>query len=40
MLIQLAKSSTDAEVKKQTLFWLGQSNGPQAVGFFEEVLKY
>ena len=39
MLIQVARSNRNREVRKQAMFWLGQSNDPRALEFFEEVLK-
>ena len=38
-LIEVARSHRNAEVRKQAVFWLGQSNDPRALTFFEEVLK-
>ena len=35
----LARTHRDPEVRKQAMFWLGQSNDPRALAFFEEVLK-
>jgi len=37
-LITVAKSNGNAAVRKQAMFWLGQSKDPRAVKFFEEVL--
>ena len=39
MLIQVARSNRNPAVRKQAMFWLGQSNDPRALAFFEEVLK-
>ena len=40
LLIQLAKNpTTDKELRKQALFWLGRSHDPRATSFFAEVLK-
>jgi hypothetical protein len=39
MLIDVARTSHDPEVRKQAMFWLGQSKDPRAVAFFEQVLK-
>ena len=39
ILIQLARGSSDPEVKKQAMFWLGRSKDPQALQFFQDVLK-
>jgi HEAT repeat protein len=38
-LIDLARNSTGARVRKQAMFWLGQSKDPSALRFFEQVLK-
>ena len=38
MLIQVAKTNKNREVRKQAFFWLGQTNDPRALAFFEEVL--
>jgi len=37
-LIEVAKTNRNAEVRKQAMFWLGQSNDPSALAFFQEVL--
>ena len=37
-LIQVARSNRNPEVRKQAIFWLGQSRDPRALAFFEEVL--
>lgn len=37
-LIQIARTQRDPEVRKQAFFWLGQSNDPRALAFFEQVL--
>jgi hypothetical protein len=37
-LIALARTHRDPGVRKQAMFWLGQSGDPRAVAFFEEVL--
>jgi HEAT repeat protein len=39
MLIQVARGNRNPAVRKQAMFWLGQSNDPRALAFFEEVLK-
>ena len=39
MLIQVARSNRNAEVRKQAMFWLGQSKDTRALQFFEDVLK-
>lgn len=38
-LIELARTNRNREVRKQAMFWLGQSNDPRALAFFEEILK-
>ena len=37
-LIQVAETNRNSEVRKQAMFWLGQSNDPRALEFFEKVL--
>jgi hypothetical protein len=37
-LIDVARNNKNAAVRKQAMFWLGQSNDPRALKFFEEVL--
>ena len=37
-MIQLARSDRDPTIRKQAIFWLGQSGDPRAIGFFEQVL--
>ncbi len=39
LLIQLARTNQNPVVRKQAMFWLGQSHDPRAVSFFEEVLR-
>ena len=39
MLIQVARTNRNMEVRKQAMFWLGQSKDDRALAFFEEVLK-
>jgi hypothetical protein len=39
ILIKLAGSHTHPIVRKQAMFWLGQSKDPRALKFFEEVLR-
>ena len=38
LLIRVAKTNQNREVRKQAFFWLGQTNDPRALEFFEEVL--
>ena len=37
-LIRIAKSHRSPEVRKNAMFWLGQTNDPRAVALFEEIL--
>ena len=39
LLIQVAKTNHNPAVRKQAMFWLGQSKDPRALAFFEDVLK-
>jgi len=38
LLIQVARNSKNPVVRKEAMFWLGQSNDSRALAFFEEVL--
>jgi len=38
LLIEVARTNSNAAVKKQAMFWLGQSKDPRAVKFFEDIL--
>jgi hypothetical protein len=38
-LIRLAKTNRNPVVREKAMFWLGQSEDPRALAFFEEVLK-
>jgi HEAT repeat protein len=38
-LIALARSHRDPHVRERAMFWLGQSQDPRALAFFEQVLK-
>ena len=38
LLIQVARTNKNPEVRKQAMFWLGQSKDPRAIAFFQEVL--
>lgn len=38
MLIQVARANRNPAVRKQAVFWLGQSKDPRALSFFEDVL--
>ena len=37
-LIAVARKNRNKEARKDAMFWLGQSNDPRALAFFEEVL--
>jgi hypothetical protein len=37
-LIELARTNSNPVVRKQAMFWLGQSRDPRALKFFEEIL--
>jgi HEAT repeat protein len=39
LLIEIARNNRNREVRRQAMFWLGQSKDPRAVSFFEQVLK-
>ena len=39
LLIQQARSNKNPVVRKQAMFWLGQSRDPRAIEFFAEILK-
>jgi hypothetical protein len=39
LLIDTARKNRNPAVRKQAVFWLGQSSDPRALAFFEEVLK-
>ncbi len=39
LLIQVARTNRNSEVRKQAVFWLGQSKDTRALGFIEDVLK-
>ena len=38
LLINVARTNANPAVRKQAMFWLGQSKDPRALAFFEEVL--
>lgn len=38
LLIQIARTNRNVEVRKQAMFWLGESKDPRAISFFEEIL--
>lgn len=37
-LLDIAKGSKDPKIRKQAIFWLGQSGDPRAIAYFESVL--
>ena len=37
-LMDVARNNKNPEVRKQAMFWLGQSNDPRALKFFEDIL--
>ena len=37
-LIRIARSNKDPEIRRNAIFWLGQSRDPRAIAYFEEVL--
>lgn len=39
LLIQQARTHKNPAVRKQAMFWLGQSKDPRALKFFEEILR-
>jgi hypothetical protein len=38
-LIQIARTSPDAQLRRKALFWLGQSGDPRAIDLFAELLQ-
>jgi HEAT repeat protein len=38
LLIDVARSNRSAEIRKTAMFWLGESNDPRALEFFERIL--
>jgi HEAT repeat protein len=38
-LIRIARTNPHAELRKNALFWLGQSEDPRAIALFEEILR-
>ena len=38
LLIQVARTNRNVEVRKQAMFWLGESKDARAISFFEEIL--
>ena len=39
LLINVARTNANPAVRKQAMFWLGQSKDPRALEFFDSVLK-
>ena len=39
LLVEVARTHRDPEIRRKALFWLGQSEDPRAVDLFEEVLR-
>jgi hypothetical protein len=39
LLIEVARNNPNRDVRKQAMFWLGRSNDPRAISFFEVLLK-
>jgi hypothetical protein len=39
MLINIARTNRNAELRKTALFWLGQTEDPRAIALFEEILE-
>jgi len=37
-LIDIARGDRDSEVRKQAMFWLGQTKDPRAIKFFRDIL--
>jgi len=38
LLLQTARTNRNPVVRREAIFWLGQSKDPRALAFFEEVL--
>jgi len=38
MLIDIAKTNKNPKVRKQAIFWLGQTGDAEALKFFEDIL--
>jgi HEAT repeat protein len=38
-LIRIARTSSDPELRRTAIFWLGQSDDPRAIDLFEEILR-
>jgi HEAT repeat protein len=39
LLIKVARTNKNPAVRRQAMFWLGQSKDPRAIDFFADVLK-
>ncbi len=39
VLIDMARKETDLELKKQMIFWIGQSDSPEALKFLREIIE-
>lgn len=39
VLIEIARSNPEPELRRNAMFWLGQSGSPRAIAFFEEILR-
>ncbi|HEY7545374.1 MAG TPA: HEAT repeat domain-containing protein [Blastocatellia bacterium] len=39
LLIKIARTHSKPEVRKQAIFWLGQTGDERALEFFKEILK-
>jgi hypothetical protein len=37
--MEVARTNKNPEVRRQAMFWLGQSRDPRAIEFFEQILK-
>jgi HEAT repeat protein len=38
-LMEVARTNKNPEVRRQAMFWLGQSRDPRAIEFFEQILQ-
>jgi len=39
LLLDIARTHKDPKVRKNAMFWLGQTNDPRAIALFEEILR-
>ena len=39
LLVEVARTHRDPEIRRKALFWLGQSGDPRAIDVFEELLR-